>query len=272
MTRKCKGNRVNIETGVLETLGLSENEILLYTNMLQMQKATVRELGTLGLFPRTMLYHVLNQLIGKGLVESFDLPSKKTTFTAKDPENLYQLLHKKEQDFKHNAENIKELIPKLKTQFSLFGTIPNIRTFHGVLGYENALEDIFISKPDCIYAYENFHTKKTGIEVRQNFENRRVLKKLKKDVVFFDSKENLQKLKEIVYNDYTNYRGVLGEELQEFNTDLILYSNKLLYTVHNGHEPACILIEDKSLFAMQKSLFKNLWATGKNRTLYYTQV
>ena len=52
----------------LEELDLSENESVLYTQMLGYPRSTVQELGTRALFPRTMLYYVLNQLIQRGLV------------------------------------------------------------------------------------------------------------------------------------------------------------------------------------------------------------
>jgi len=271
MSKVNTKSKVSFDIKSLELLGLSDNEILLYSNMLQMPRATVKQLGTLGLFPRTMLYHVLNQLIGKALVEAQDLVGTKTIYIAKDPENLYQLLHKKEVAFKQTSDSVKELIPKLKNQFSLFGKIPNIRVFNGILEYEKALEDIFVSRVDTIYAYENFQIKKTGLEARNNFENRRILKKIKKDVIFFEIKESLDKLANLKYNDYTNYRGIAEGELKEFQIDLILYSNKLLYTLHDSHEPMALLIEDRNLYEMQMSIFQSLYNSGKNRTLYYTE-
>ena len=92
-----KNEKSNI-TSTLEKLGLSENEALLYSVMLRHPKCTVQELTTRAPFPRTMLYHVLNQLSQKGLVSS-SKDKWRTLYIAESPERLYELLALRAKEF-----------------------------------------------------------------------------------------------------------------------------------------------------------------------------
>jgi sugar-specific transcriptional regulator TrmB len=240
-----------------------------------MPRASVKDLGNLALFPRTMLYHVLNQLIARGLVATQDNKTK-TIYIAKDPDTLYDLLHKKEQDFKNSTQEIKELIPKLKNQYILFGKIPTVRVFQGIEEYSNLLESILSEKntqDGTILSFEVLEGKKPGQAVRENFDRRRIRQKLHKKVLFFENANSLKGLLETPYNDFTEFRSIQNNQLDEFEVDIYLFANKIIYTTYyNNHEPIALLIEDRNLYQMQANFHKMLWQLGKNRTLYYTSV
>ena len=85
-------------TRTLQELDLSENEAVLYAQMLSHPRGTVQELGTRAPFPRTMLYYVLKQLMQRGLV-SAKKEKWRTVYIAEDPERLYDLLSHKEREF-----------------------------------------------------------------------------------------------------------------------------------------------------------------------------
>lgn len=260
----------NAVIGTLERLDLSENEAVLYAAMLTHPRSSVRELEVRSPFPRTMLYYVLNQLAQKGLVSSVKEKGR-AVYVAEDPERLYDLLAKKEQEFKREADAAQKLIPELKQKYRLSNERPNVRTFEGLEEYQKALEDFIISKPKESYAYESLVAKKPAREVRETHEGRRVKRKIQKNVLFFESKDALEVLKERGYSDYTQYRSIL-DDIDVFSVDVTLYSGKLLYTsYYDKHEPSAILIEDQALYEMQKSVFMSLWESGKDRTLYYTE-
>ncbi len=262
----------NIATSTLQRLGLSEHEATLYTIMLAHQKSTVQQLGVWAPFPRTMLYYVLKQLGEKSLVTS-KKDNWKTVYIAEDPEKLYDILHAKEKEFEIEKDKIKEIIPQLKHKYNLAGKRLSVRVFEGVEEYEKALNDCVQSKATELFSFEKFLDKKPGRETREGFERRRVLRKIKKNILFFEDSDSLNILAKTQYNDFTNYRGIQDKSLVPFDTDMTLYEDKILYTNYNDtHEPIAILIEDKNLYNMQKSIFDMLWSNAKNRTLYYTEV
>lgn len=265
MPREKPKKEMTVRT--LQELDLVENEAILYTHMITCPQSTVQELGVQTSFPRTMLYHILKQLIRRGLV-STKKEGWRTVYIAEDPEHLYDLLAKKEQVFEKETNTIRELIPCLKNQYRLAGIRPTVRIFEGVEEYKKALEDIIISNPREIYAYEVFATKKPAKEIRETNDKQRVVRKISKKVLFFNRGDALRTLGLRPYDDFTQFRSIKEGSVALFDTDLTLYDGKLLYTsYYDEHEPTAILVEDKALYLMQKNLFDTLWKQGKNETL-----
>jgi sugar-specific transcriptional regulator TrmB len=261
----------DIATKTLQELALSENEAVLYTQMLNRPRSTVQELGTHAPFPRTMLYYVLKQLTRRGLVAA-KKEGWKTVYVAEDPERLYDLLANKQREFERETDSVRELIPRLKHRYRLAGKRPSVRTFDGAEEYQKALEDIIISQPKEVYAYEVLVGKKPALEIRDAHERRRVTRKIQKKVLFFDSADALQFLKNRRYDDYTQFRNVKAGSAASFSVDLTLYDGKLLYTsYYDEYEPTAVLVEDQALYEMQKNLFDTLWKQGKDRTLAFTE-
>ena len=256
----------NKETATLEKLGLNENEAILYALMLKHPKSTVQELETRAPFPRTMLYYVLKQLASIGLVSAVK-DGWRTTYIAENPDRLYDLLAERERGFGSDAQAVRELIPELKNKYRLAGHRPDTRMFEGIEGYQKALDDMIVSKPDVIRAYADMGgTQKPGIEVRESHEHRRIAKKMKKRVLFLDSERARAALKRRPYDDYTQFRAV-AKPLPGLGVDFQLYSGKILYTSYDDREPTALLTEDTALSAMQTGLFDILWATAEDVTL-----
>ena len=262
--------KVDSTAQTLESLGISENEAVLYTLMLSHPASTVRELGLSSPFPRTLLYHVLNQLMRRGLVAAHK-DGWRTVYVALDPERLYDLLEERQVESQKVAQSVKSLIPELRRVYHLAGKRPTVRTFEGIAEYEKALEDALVSGAPEICAFEHITHGKAGVESRTTHDARRALRKIKKRVLFFENVESLKLLKQRTYNDYTEYRSINARDVLPFEKDVTLYAGKMLSTSYTTHEPIVILVEDPALYAMQQSLFDSLWKSGKDRTLYYTE-
>lgn len=263
---KQKNNIVHI----LEKLGLGENEALLYSTMLKHPKSTVQELATRSPFPRTMLYYVLNGLSQKGLV-STSKDKWRTLYIAENPERLYELLAQREKEFEKQSHAVREIIPELKNKYRLGGVRPGVRIFEGIEEYKKALEDIIISRPKIILAYETLGKKKPGLEIRELHEHRRVVKKIQKNIIFFENKESARYFSKRKYDDFTKFRSTEEEIVKHFEVDITLYDDKMLYVSYDEREPTAILIEDKALYTMQQNLFLSLWPKAKDKSLLFTK-
>lgn len=260
---------VNHTVETLQKLGLAENEALLYSLMVKYPRSTVQQLQTRTPFPRTMLYHVLDQLIKKNLV-STTKDSWRTTYIAENPARLYDILAQRQQEFHEQTQTVRELIPELKQAYLLAGSRPDVRVLDGIKGYGKALEDILATRPSTVYRYRPETTqKRSGIETREAFEGKRIRKKIVAHELLFDSRSARTELSTRAYDDYTQFR-VITAQLQPFQADLTLYSGKLLYITYSNSEPTATIIEDKNLFTMQQQLFALLWATGKDITINST--
>ncbi|MEK7083832.1 MAG: helix-turn-helix domain-containing protein [Patescibacteria group bacterium] len=266
MAKQTQKNRV-MET--LEKLGLGENEAVLYTLMIKHPKSTVQELQTRSPFPRTMLYYVLRQLEQRGLVTSVK-EEWRTVYIAENPERLYDILATREREFAEESQSVRELIPELKNKYRLAGNRPDMRIFEGIEEYKKALEDIIISKPDVVRAYSDLSgKKKPGLEVRESHEHKRIGKKIIKKVLFVGTDMARGEIKRRSYDNYTQFRAA-QEQLSGLGVDFQLYNGKILYTTYDDREPIALLVEDKTLYAMQCGLFDMLWAKAQDVTLLST--
>jgi sugar-specific transcriptional regulator TrmB len=251
----------------LEQLHLSENEAVLYSLMLTLPHCSVQELCVRAPFPRTMLYYVLKQLITRGLVVAKREKSK-TVYSAENPEHLYRLLEQKSKTFEQESLAIKTLIPQLKRTFRLKGNRPSVRTFDGVGEYQKALDDIIVSKPKEVLAYDQFLAKKPGHEVFAVHERTRISRKIKKRILFFANTSTLSQVAKRSYDDFSVFRSIADSSVAPFSTNVMLYDGKILYTsYYDTHEPTAILIEDHALYVMQKNIFESLWKRGTDRTI-----
>ena len=123
-----------------------------------------------------------------------------------------------------------------------------------------------------ILSFESFYKNKPGLEIRLNHERKRVLRKIKKKVIFAENPESLSALLNIKYNDLTVYNSLPEKKLEIKNTDIILFAGKvLLISYLNKKEPSSILINDSGFYKIQVDLFNSMWQNGTNRTLYYTE-
>ena len=259
--------KTDISTRTLQELALSENEAILYAQMLNHPESSVQELVTHAPFPRTMLYYVLKQLERRGLV-SAKKSGWRTVYVAEDPERLYDILAKKEREFERETGAVRELIPRLKQRYRLAGRRPNVRMFEGIEEYQKALEDIIVSQPKEIFSYETLGGQKPALQIRDAHEGRRIARKIQKKVLFFGHADALKFLKGRKYDDFTQFRSIKEGTVEPFETDITLYDGKLLYTsYYDRHEPTAVLVEDGALYEMQKNLFETFWKQGKDRTL-----
>lgn len=266
MARVKPSKNATIRT--LQALDLSENEALLYAQMLSEPENTVQELAIATPFPRTMLYYILKQLSAKGLVR-LKKDAWRTVYIAEDPDHLYHLLSKKERDFGKDMASVKEAIPRLRRQYRLSNTRPSIRTFEGVVEYQKALEDMLLTQPNEVLSFETLGKKRPALEIRRHYDGKRVARKIKKRILFFEDEQALKELKARKYDDYTEYRAIAKASVLPFSSDVKLYDGKLLYTTYDEREPTVLMVEDRALYEMQKNLFEKLWKEGTDRTLAY---
>ncbi len=245
-------------TASLEQLGLAENEATLYMILLKYGETTVQELQKHSPFPRTLLYHILNQLILLGLVTFIQKP-RRTVYIAEDPEKLYELLAEREKEFKKNKDTLQETIPQLRNQYRLSHSRPGIRLFEGIERYREALEDIIQSRPECVYSYIDGHDKnKPGIHVREQMKKERIAWGIPEKILLRETAETrswvAQQEKEVLIS----YK-FIPRAVNPFTIDLHLYDNKVVQTSYEGKEPIVTMIENTQFSTMQKNIFNFFW-------------
>ncbi|MDO8511879.1 MAG: helix-turn-helix domain-containing protein [bacterium] len=120
----------------IENLGLTEKEAAVYLALLQLGQAPVQTISRKADIVRPTAYVVLDSLIHKGLCKK-GLIGKKTVFIASPPEDLDNLIRKRERDAHEQRVRLHHLLPELRALYALSEERPSIRLFEGKEGLKN---------------------------------------------------------------------------------------------------------------------------------------
>ena len=96
-----------MEDRILEEIGLTHNEIIVYKTLLQLGQTTAGPLTKKSGIHRSRVYESLNKLINKGLV-SYSIKANIKYFSAQNPETIIDFLEEKK-------KAVKEILPELKS-------------------------------------------------------------------------------------------------------------------------------------------------------------
>lgn len=239
---------------ILKEFGLTDNEAKVYLAGLELGQATVQGLGKKSGVKRTTVYTTIEGLKQKGLV-SQTKKGKKTFFTAEAPENLVRLSEKRYQQ-------LKEVLPELKSIYNVSETKPKLRFYEGREGYISVYENILKDKPKellAIVSYDDF-CQHLDAKYEEDWIKQRVKKKIKLRWLDFETpntrtmqKQGKKALREIRF---------LPKEFA-FTSSMFIYDNKVVIMSGKQKEFMAVVIENTEFYQMFKQLFEMLWLRSK---------
>ncbi len=247
---------------ILEQLGFSENEIKVYTALLELDSGSVIQITKQAGINRTSCYDVLESLIKKGLVSKFR-KKKKIFFSAADPRRLTSYLDREKEEYEKKInfkkEQIKEILPELISLINPRGTHPRVSFYEGEKGMREAYEDT-LTATDGIMAYANVDAVHKGLpNFFPEYYSRRAGLKIPIKAIF----ENNEAGKELTTHDHQELREsiILPDKNLHFTPEINVYNNKML--VASWKEKMAVIIESKELADLQRLIFKLLWSALK---------
>src|SRR3989338_5599119 len=101
---------------ILLEIGLTKSEIAVYFALLELGKSTTGPIIKKAQIASGKAYLILDKLVLKGLV-TYGIQSGVKYFQAKNPERLLDYLEEKENNLKQKKDDLRKVIPLLKTQF-----------------------------------------------------------------------------------------------------------------------------------------------------------
>ena len=116
---------------ILSRIGLSDNEIKIYTQLLR-GRCTVTELSSLCRIHRANVYDTIRRLMKKGLVAKI-VDGKKTLFVGSDPKNIVNILEEEKSE-------LESLLPHIKLSTNTQEN--DVRLFTDVQAAKNTLKEL----------------------------------------------------------------------------------------------------------------------------------
>ncbi len=244
-----------MDTTVLESIGLTRNEIKVYLALLKLGQSTAGPIVDEAKVTRSKIYDLLERLKNKGLVSSI-IKESTNYFSAANPHSIMDYLEKKEQTIKAEKQAITNLLPQLMLEQSLSTHKKMAEIFIGIRGMHNAF-NVLIAEFDQKELYYAFGAGK-GENIAQiqlffsQLHQKRVAKKVKSSIIFNESSRGFFSSQE--KSKYVQVRYLSHSTPAAIN----IYKNYVLIAILN-QEPITFLINNKETADSFKEYFKIMW-------------
>jgi sugar-specific transcriptional regulator TrmB len=241
---------------VLKDLGLNENEVKVYLELLKLGSSKVNEISKRLNLPRTTVYTVLNSLIQKGFA-SYAIKSGIKCFEAAQPKKILSLINEKK-------ESLTQILPNLESIKASILDKPSIEIYEGREGLKTLMDDIIESKPDELLTITSVKIFKILEFYFPHWVKRRAKAGIKTRIVGPRTKESESYLKKYKKTQKKELREIrsLAENIKIDNR-IEIYGNKMIITNLEKDNLVSLLIKDKKISNSFKAIFNLLWNQAK---------
>ena len=245
---------MEIDTSVLEEIGLTNSQIKVYLTLLKTGETTSGPIIKKSELQNSVVYNALNQLIEKGLV-SFIQKTKRKYFSATNPKFLIKYIDEKK-------EKIKELIPKLTIQTK--EEKHEAKVFLGWKGIFTAFNSILevLPKGSEYIAFaaglEEQYTEKSKRFFRE-FQKKRNTMKYKVKLIANESARN-QVNKYEYYPKFRKPKYKFVKNLAPLGA--IIFGDNVM-NVSFGESPIAVITTSKQIAESYKKFFYSMWEITK---------
>lgn len=243
----------------LTQFGLTAKEARFYNELLQKGPLTARALSTLTGEQRTNCYLILDSLEQQQLVERDDLHAV-LRFRAKDPNNLRQILFKKQQEIQIVNKNLTKSLSKLSALYKLTTERQGIAYFEDIEGYRAVQEDMLSANSVQSFISETIVLQRPDIY------------DLVKKYVRLRSSHN-------IYSQFLACRasaiGIRNDHLKQpnvevrimntetFDGEITLYGKKIALTSYEKERLSTLVITDTAQLKTFRAIFQAVWDTAE---------
>ena len=243
-----------MNTEVLRSIGLTENEIKIYIDLLKSGSSTSYDISKRTGIYRVHIYDKLEQLMSKGLASHVYEGSKKI-FRATAPSKIKQYLEDKKKELELREEEVNSLLPELETLSNSPREDTFVEVFKGVEGLKYFLKDILKTGKEVLITGidDRKYQDALSLFMKQYFRDlknqnikERIITIKKKGVFLFD--------KSIAPT--TTYRFL---DVKQFNpTNTVIYGNNVVIVTW-GSPVTAVMIKNKEIAETYRNHFEHLW-------------
>lgn len=120
---------------ILETIGLSKKQAVVYSALLELGEAKMTDLAKRSNLKRPTVYLIINELDLLGLISNIT-KGKRKVYSAVHPKRIAELL-----DFRKNQ--FQELLPRMLAAYGSGGGKPKVQMLEGIEGVKQAYREAF---------------------------------------------------------------------------------------------------------------------------------
>lgn len=240
----------------LKELGLNEAEINLYVVSLTVGPISISEIAKHLGISRPNVYKIIAELEKHGLTQFKQQNKYARKFSVQSPIVVLEKLREKKERMQQLDHGLVSSLPDLLTLFHqsesntkikvIQGKEQYLKAFNGILEEENKIVEYFGSAEDFV----NFVSQKT--------EANWIKKRMRKGIVIKSLLLPSQTATDFAADDAKEMRETkVLKGAWPFSSSFQLFSNKVI--IWQPKAPIAVLIEDKFIVEMLKSIFYKLW-------------
>lgn len=240
-----------MDTATLENLGLTHNEALTYTALMEIGETTTGAIVKKTGLHRVLIYDALESLIKKGLA-SYVIKENIKYFQAADPQRLLDFVQEKE-------EQAKSIIPELALLRQQASKKQTVSIYEGIKGLKSAMNNMLkeVTSKDYHYVFASGLMSGTMGSYYDIFQATKRKKNIKTKAIAptaFKKRQDIIKrtVAEIHFYPF-NY----------FPNDTWIYKDKVLIVTYNSNPAVAILITSQETANSYKKIFEGFWKRAK---------
>lgn len=246
---------------ILNKLGLSDSEALVYELLLESGECEARVLVEKSDLGRGNVYNVLAALQEKGLALAIE--GKKTRFRAADPSMLRKMLDAEMRKASRLEAQFEDALPELTSTFNLSTGRPAIQIFEGLDGARKALWDSLDSRTEVLtYVDIAMVLKGPFRDINLDYVKERAKRDVAKRVIVADSPAAHEYF-EIIQTPNTKVALVPGFG-ERHGTVVEIYDDTVSFITLTEGTRISLLVHDPHIYEVHKQQFEYIWSTAKD--------
>ena len=242
---------------LLEQLGLSSVEAVIYLTLLELEAVSVRKVADAAGINRGTTYDAIKKLIAHGLV-SARKSGQREYFSAESPEKIYDIIRDKRKDLLQTQQLSQKIVPSLLAQNVRPGGRPIVRYYEDDEGVVTILRDVLqtcakLDNPEY-FAYSSRPLRQYLYRKFPQFTKRRIDEGIRVKVIAIGEGGEPAEL-----SDRKWLSEPAGSDISSYT---LIYADKVAHiSIASDFTPYGVVIEDAGTASMQKLLFTQLWQT-----------
>jgi HTH-type transcriptional regulator, sugar sensing transcriptional regulator len=251
-------NKKPDEPNILAQVGLSDKEALVYESLLKLGKIPVSNLVASLSQKRSTVYSVLEELIKKGLVEK-DQSEAVDKFRAKHPYSLKQYIETQVEQIKKADSQLEAVLPSYISLYHQAQNQPGIKFYEGKEGMNQVLNDSLTSKTEILTYVDIEAIMKFIPDINAQYVKKREKLGIKKRGIIIDTPAARKYLAN--YDTQVTDSKLITAAATPAKTIMQIYDNKISYITLTDENMIGLIVSDKNIYQMHKSLFEFSWKT-----------
>lgn len=237
-------------------LGLNDKESETFLKLLELGAQPISVLARHVDIPRTTMYSILEKLRKAGLIEEFERSGIKYVRCVR-PENLEDVIHKRERELKQTLKLLQENLPQLEAMENNLSITPKTKFFEG----REEVLDMYgaIMREQSFCAFVNLESVKRGMPEYHDEIPKMIQRKegFARELVVDTAEAKRYKEK---YESGRHQIKILKKDMQFFS-DVIICKDKLYMTAYGDRQVSAVELFSLSLTGTHQVMFDALWQT-----------